>query len=390
MTKTRILRPITGLIAAMLVGYFLYVAYSSEQPSGSVQLTDLRDDYRFAFARSSGQQKVVAVDITNQTKVAEIEFPHRVGEILVSKLLSMLFINDPDHNSITPVFLKDLSKAPSLEIGFSPVESILGPDDQFAAFVGSKGELQVLDLKNIRSVYQNAGIQPGAKISFSIFGQELLIVEGERNQILMVNLEKQRIIGVADLTLKSPSKQVSAVSRSPDGRTGFIAVENENRVLVLDLVNLKVTRSVSVGESPVRPYVTNDGSYLLIANAGSKDFNVIDMMSYEVIATIHTGVVAHAINAGFLDTRAFVMPEEGGTIAVIDLVKLKAIEPIELPGPTDKGLVTVDSKTLLTTIPSTGQIANINILNNHVHKLIDTGLEDVRGIKMGVVNAICH
>ena len=108
------------------------------------------------------------------------------------------------------------------------------------------------------------------------------------------------------------------------------------------------------------------------------------------MSTIDTGVAAQAINTGFFDTRAYVMPAEGGTVAVVDLMTLKPLESITLPGPTDEGLVTSDMETLLAAIPSTGQIAQISVRQNKIQKLIKTGLTGVRGTKMGVVNAICH
>ncbi|MDV7143603.1 hypothetical protein R3X27_13030 [Tropicimonas sp. TH_r6] len=384
MKPARLLLSFTGILAASVAGYFLMAEASPQQ------LTDLRDDYRFAFARSFDAQKVVAIDTHNQTKVAEIDFPHKVGDILVSKMLDMLFVNDPENNAVTPVFLKDLSLAPGFAIGFTPVQSILGPEDQFAAFVGAEGELLVFDLENIRPIYQNAGFQPGARIAFSASGHDILVVEGERNQLLAINLEAGKIVGVADLTLKAGTRDISAVTRSLDGHTGFIAVGSEDRVLVIDLDSYRITRSIPVGDAPVRPYATNDGAYLLVANELSRDFNVIDMLTLDVVTKIETGIAAQAINTGFFDTRAYVMPRDGGTMAVVDLMTLKQLDSIELPGPTDDGLVTSDMETLLAAIPSTGQIAQISVRQNKVQALINTGLEDVRGTKMGVVNAICH
>jgi hypothetical protein len=96
------------------------------------------------------------------------------------------------------------------------------------------------------------------------------------------------------------------------------------------------------------------------------------------------------VNTAWLDTVAFVMPASGDEIAVIDLQKFEAASPIKLPGRSDDGIVTSDSKTLLTAIVETGQIAVIDAQSREVTSLFESGTAALEGTEIAMSNNICH
>ena len=96
------------------------------------------------------------------------------------------------------------------------------------------------------------------------------------------------------------------------------------------------------------------------------------------------------MNTGWLDTVAFVMPAEGKEMAVIDLQDFKADDPISLPGHTDNGIVTSDSKTLVAAVVDTGEVAIIDARSGKLVTLIDSGTSELGGIEIAVSNNVCH
>ena len=129
---------------------------------------------------------------------------------------------------------------------------------------------------------------------------------------------------------------------------------------------------------------------MLVANGSDETLTVLSALSHQVVATIPTAVQARELNSGWLDTVAFIMPASGNEIAVIDLRELKRKQPIRLPGRTDDGLVTSDSKTLLTSLIDSGQVAAINTRSHELEVLISTGVGTLEGIEIAVSNNICH
>jgi hypothetical protein len=84
------------------------------------------------------------------------------------------------------------------------------------------------------------------------------------------------------------------------------------------------------------------------------------------------------------------MPAEGNKMAAVDLDKLKLAELIELPGHTDDGLVTSDTKMLFTSIIGTGDIAAIDARSRSLAAVIKTPSTNIGGIKIAISNNICH
>ncbi|NOR37750.1 MAG: hypothetical protein GQ577_13470 [Woeseiaceae bacterium] len=129
---------------------------------------------------------------------------------------------------------------------------------------------------------------------------------------------------------------------------------------------------------------------MLVPNQNDQTLSVIASWSQNVIATISTGIQAREVNTGWLDTVAFVMPAEGKEMAVIDLQNFKAMEPISLPGRTDDGIVTSDSKTLVASVVETGEVAVADARSGKLVTLIDTGTSELGGIEIAVSNNVCH
>jgi YVTN family beta-propeller protein len=147
---------------------------------------------------------------------------------------------------------------------------------------------------------------------------------------------------------------------------------------------------VRVGDAPGRPYSTTDNRYVLIPNNGDETMTVLSAWTRTVEATIPVGIQAREINTGWLDTVAFIMPASGNEMAVIDLQKLKPVTPIELPGPSDDGIVTSDSKTLVTAIIGTGQVAVIDAQSRKLETIFNTTTDALEGIEIAVSNNVCH
>ena len=121
-----------------------------------------------------------------------------------------------------------------------------------------------------------------------------------------------------------------------------------------------------------------------------KPLSVISSWTQNVVATIPTGIRAREVNTGWLDTVAFVMPAEGNEMAVIDLQDFKAMNSIVLPGHTDDGIVTSDSKTLVASVVETGEVAVIDARSHDIEALIETGSTALGSVEIAVSNNVCH
>lgn len=349
----------------------------------------LTDGSRFAFVPSTNSAAVIAIDTLDNELAAQLAVPHVADSVVVSEDLDLLVATDPDEESVTVVNLYTREVIRKLAIGMRPDAALLNPFDRFVAFGSRDGSVSVWDMHSYEQMLRVDGLSSALSLTYGFDGRNLYVVEAARKTVSVI--EMHRRTKVAEISLgDGAAAEVSAMSRSADGYTGYVSITSENRVAIIDLVDRVVKGSVRVGKGPLRPYSTADNRYVLVPNRDDATLTVLSALSHEVVATIPTGVKARELHTGWLDTVAFIMPAEGSEIAVIDLRKLRQRDPIRLPGRTDDGLVTSDSKTLLASLPDSSHVAAIDARSRKLERLIETGAAGLEGIEIAVSNNICH
>jgi len=351
----------------------------------------LTNGSQFAFAPSKSKAAVIVVDTLDHELVAELELPHVPGSVVVSEDLDLLIATNPDNESVTVINLYTREVIRELDIGMRPDAALLNPFDRFVAFGSSDGSVSVWDMHSFEQMLRVDGLSSALSMTYGFDGRNLYVVEPAKKTVSVIEMHRRD--KVAEISLggeDDPDAEVSAMSRSADGYTGFVSVTSENRVVMIDLIDWGVKKSIPVGSGPIRPYSTADNRYVLVPNRDDESLTVLSALSHEVVATIPTGVKARELNTGWLDTVAFIMPVEGKEIAVVNLRELKQEESIKLPGRTDDGLVTSDSKTLFASLVDSGQVAAIDARSRKLEALIDTGKGTLEGIEIAVSNNVCH
>jgi YVTN family beta-propeller protein len=346
---------------------------------------------RYAFVPATDQPYVIAIDTIDNEVAAKIPLTHIAHTVVASEDLDILIATDPANQSVTIIDLKTREEIRSLNIGMRPDAAILNPFDRYVAFGSKDGYVSIWDMKTYKQMFKIDGLGSGENITFGFDGRELYVVDEKSKTISVIEMNTKA--KVAEIDLGGPEDihaEVTAISRSVDGFTGFVSITSENRVVVIDLNEWKVKKSISTGSEPTRPYSTADNRYILIPHREGKMLMVLSSLSHEVIATIPTQVKAKEINTGWLDTVAFIMPSEGKQISVVDLDALRHTGNITLSGFPDEGLVTSDSKTLYAALSNTGQIAVVDTRARTLKVDIETGMKGLKGIGIAISNNVCH
>ncbi len=351
----------------------------------------LANGSQFAFAPGTDEAAVIAIDTNNASLAAKIKLTHIPDSVVVSEALDILIATDPDNERISVIDLHSREIVAVLEIGMRPDAALLNPFDRFVAFGSRDGSVSVWDMENFEEMLRIDNLESAEVMTFGIDGRNLYVVEENIKNVSVIEMHERK--KVADIALGGDTgsdTEISAMSRSADGYTGFVAITSEDRVVIIDLLNWSVKKSVSTGNGPIRPYSTADNRFVLVPNQGDETLTVLSALSHQVVATIPTGVKAREINTGWLDTVAFIMPQSGRQVAVIDLRGLQQENAITLPGRTDDGLVTSDSKILVASIIDSGEVAVINTRTRALEKVFSGGVGALEGIAIGVSNNLCH
>jgi DNA-binding beta-propeller fold protein YncE len=366
-------------------------------PIAAADIFDIfRDDAlangsQFAFAPSRTEPSVVVIDTLKLDVAAELEVPHVADSVIVSEDLDLLIATNPNNESVTVINLYTREIIRELDIGMRADAALLNPFDRFVAFGSRDGSVSVWDMHTFEEMLRVDGLSSAMLMTYGFDGRNLYVVEPARMIVSVIEMHRRRKVTEVPLgDSEDPDAEVSAMSRSADGYTGIVSITSEDRIVLIDLIDWVVKKSVRVGNGPIRPYSTADNRYVLVPNRDDETLTVLSALSHEIVATIPTGIRARELNTGWLDTVAFIMPAKGNSIGVIDLQQLKQMDPIELPGRTDDGLVTSDTKTLLASLIESGQVATIDTRSRSLEVLVDTGAGSLEGIEIAVSNNLCH
>jgi DNA-binding beta-propeller fold protein YncE len=351
----------------------------------------LTDGSRFAFAPSRSDKTIIAIDVQDHEVAAVLELPHGAAAAVPTNELSLLVATHPENESVTVINLYNREIVRELDIGMRPDAVLANTYDRFVTFGSSDGSISTWDLSNFEQVLRVDGLSSGLLMTFSFDGSQLFVVEPRANRISVIDMAKRHKVSEISLgDAADANTSISALSRSADGYTGYVSLTSEDRLVIVDLVKKEVTGSIDVGDAPGRPYSTSDNRYVLIPNNGDQTLTVLSAWTRTIEATVPTGIQAREINTGWLDTVAFVMPASGNEIAVIDLQEFRADTPIELPGRSDDGIVTSDSKTLVAAIVDKGQVAIIDAQSRQLDSLFDAQTGSLEGIEIAISNNVCH
>ena len=353
---------------------------------GSDKLTD---GSRYVFVPSRADPVVIAIDAIDHEVAAVLEFPHPVSDVVATTELDLLVATHPDTLSATVVSLYDREIVATLDLGMRPDVVLRNAYDRFVTFGSEDGTVSTWDLSGFREVLRVDGLARATLLTFSFDGSQLYVVEPSRNRVSVIDMAKKAVVHEIILG-DGDGGDVSALSRSADGFTGYVSLGSENRLAIIDLVALQVRETVAVGKLPLRPFSTADNRYVLIPNSGDETLTVYAPRERRIAATIPVGTAPRDVNSGWLDTVAFVMPGSGKKMGVVDLQRLEALASITLPGRTDDGIVTSDSRTLVTAIVETGEVAVIDARSRVVEALIRSGTASLGNVDIALSNNVCH
>lgn len=351
----------------------------------------LTDGSRFAFVPSSSEPSVVAVDALEGRVVAVMELSEPASAVVASNELDLLVAAHRESETATVIDLRDRDVVAHLELEMRPDTVLANVSDRFVTFGSADGTVSVWDLTGREEVLRVGGLSQATLLTYSVDGTRLFIVEPSRKTISVIGVAEREVIQEIPLGGdEDPEASVSALSRSVDGFTGYVSIGSEDRMVVVDLAQMKIRESVPVGRMPLRPYSTADNIYVLVPNAEDESLTVYAPREGRVVATVPVGIVPRSVNSGWLDTVAMVMPAEVDEIAVVDLQSFSLVTAIPLPGRSDDGIVTSDSKTLVTAIVDTGEVAIVDARQRTLVHVLATGAAALEGVSIALSNNVCH
>lgn len=283
--------------------------------SGALKLLDgrsggkmpaLDDGGRFVFVPSRAVPEVAVIDSRSDQLVTKIAVARIPNQILASDAEGVLAASFAGRSKLEVIALSDPKSRAEVDLGITPEFMVLSPDGFLVAAADSSlGAVSVASLRNRKQLFQLSGLGNPRNLTFSLDGSQLYIVDGKTLELVIVDIVQQSIVERVSLAKDLPHKQkedglfsVSPLTRTVDGRYGFVSLPGLDTVIVVDLRTLKPVKRLRVGRAPLRPYGTAEGRLMLVPNDGDQSVSVIDTTTLEVVATLPGAKDVTAINTG--------------------------------------------------------------------------------------------
>ena len=133
--------------------------------------------------------------------------------------------------------------------------------------------------------------------------------------------QDNKVAEMIDKSYVSPFK----MKVSPDGESLFIAAQESNEFIVVDLKGGRIRSRIPVGNWPHSIDVLKDGSMAFVSNHWSDNVSVIDLSAGKVIDTLPAGSGPSGLVLDHKDEFLYVNNSFSGNVSVIDIRNKKEV-----------------------------------------------------------------
>ena len=365
----------------------------------SVHALDDLSNYVFVPNRASAD--VAVIDTRTDAVVAHVpvgQVPHQVA---VSQSLGKMVVSNTADDTLSVIDLVTLRTSATIRLGHEPEHIELDPSGTVAA-IGNIGEGTV-SLVSLGSEYEVArvdGLHEPHNMTFDLAGERLYVGNLGASFVSVIDVPQATVTGEIvigpDRALAHHEDDDTAyqgiinVTATPDGRLGFAAYGEGDRMAVIELESGRTLKDLALGDTPWRAFTTGDGRYMIVPNNGDETVSVVSTDTLEEVARLPGAADMTGVNTGWFDRLAYVISRGDDKALIIDLETMQPAGEIALPGTPETGVVTPDGTKLYVALSDADTVAVIDVKAKAVVATIEGVGEEPWGAHMaGAVN-YCH
>ena len=121
--------------------------------------------------------------------------------------------------------------------------------------------------------------------------------------------------------------QTEAIALSPDGKSLWVGVNDQDKVYRLNADTLEIEAEITTGSVPIRLAMHPSGKFVVSSNFGSGDLSVIDTITNSVVGTIPVSGSEGSVQVTLIFSpdgkRLYAAETANDTIAEIDFASGK-------------------------------------------------------------------
>ena len=218
---------------------------------------------------------------------------------------------------------------------------------------------------------------PLALIPASIQAQSLLVVnQGDANLSIVDPVSERQVATIAERTTGVHGHEIAA---SADGRTAFVPIYGSTGVgkpgidghdmLVIDLASRQIVGDIDFGHGvrPHFPLLDPVSGMLYVTTELDNTVTVIDPRTRKIVGTVPTGhEQSHMLAISHDGNRGYTANVGPGTVSVLDLVGRKTVAVIPVSADIQRISISTDDKLVFTSDQTKPRLAVIDPAINKV------------------------
>lgn len=348
----------------------------------------------YVFLANGNAPEVTVIDAKTDKLAGTLALPFVADQALVSRAIMRLIVSNRAERLVAIVDLPTRAVEANFRLPLTPDVMVLSPDGLRLAVADTEGGK--IGLINFIDGTMNAvidGLNSPSKMTFDADGVVLFVMDDKEAEIKMINARKGEILPALSLReagVVPGAADLSALTRTPDGRRGFVTDALGGKGYVISFRDWTVTKTLELGGTPSRAYGTADGQFMLVANTGSRTISLISTERFDVVATLPGVGDVTSIATGFFETLAYVISRDEKKAVIIDLQTLELAGEVALEGVPGQAVADEDGKKLYVPLGGTGKLALIDVYNKKIGHIV-TGTPTAPGSPaMAASNNYCH
>jgi len=368
------------------LGLLLFAAVSVWQTQAYA--VDIDNPLNLAFVADRQENLIDVIDLKKGKVVFSIETEFPADRLVVSPYSPTLLYTNIELKAAVFYDLSSKQTAARIELPMVPRHLVIDSTGLKAGVSDDLGGGFALFSMTARELLFSIENFPAtADVLFDPNDVDVYYTNQQSGTLGVLNLNTQNFTEIA-LTDK-PGQQLSAPSRSLDGRQIYVANKSQGEVYNINSFSKVIFKSFATDASPARPYTTPQGAFLYLMDDVSGRLIIVEQGSFKTFSDQQFNAGMDAVAVGRFDRYNLFTSTGNSHYIFYDNLENKQVGAGEFEGQPLTILGSADGRTAYVAFSNLAKVAMVD-LENQVLRYFPATRNGAGAFTIGLSNNVCH
>ena len=354
----------------------------------NVHAVDISNPLNLLFVADKTDKVIDVIDLTKQETVYRIETKYMVDNLLATPYAPLLVYTNTKEKLMVVFNLKTKEFIKTIPLPIVPRHIVLDTTGSKIGISDSvDGGFVLISAYTTNIIFSLEDFPPTTDVLFDPNDIDIYYANNTNGSIGIIDINTQ--IRYEMPLGETGESSFSSPSRSLDSRYVYVANIASGKIYSLNAYSKKIYKKYDVGETPVRPYTTPEGSFLYMMDQASGRFISIEQGPFTQYNDIIIGEGIDLVTVGRFDRMNLLLSTKNDKYYIYDNLTKQVITKGILQGIPIDAQSSIDGKTAFIAFRDTPQVAAVD-LESQLIKYINATNNGAGAYGMGLSNQVCH